>query len=196
MKFKDLLLPLALAFSTTWLIHYFFFSGSTSDEQLVRSGQTFKAPKTKQELKPLNTEVDFLDIHRQKPAQLSEVSTQWAVLVFSTDGASLERLEFKQVNLAGGGSLRTISAPAETERENRCFLVALAEKTPFYYDLISRQDLETKTELIYQAQFPDGVIEKKFTIYKHTFKIDLDLKVDAKQASDVELEPESFSHHQ
>jgi len=192
MNFKDLLLPLSLAMLTTFGVHYFFFSGNTSDpENNMRSGQSFTAPKTKQESKPLNAEISFSDTKESKPAQLSQIDTDGAVLVFSTDGGSLERLEFKHLGSCLACPIKTIDAPAQTERENRVFLVALGQKTPYYYDLINRQDKPDSVELTYRADFPDGVIEKKYTVYMHTYKIDLDIKIDSKNQT-AQLEPRIF----
>lgn len=193
MNFKELVLPLSLALLTTWGVHYFFFSKSAEqDTQCVKSGQGFIAPKTKQELKPLNTEVDFIDVARQKPAQLSEIETDDARLVFSTDGASLETLEFKRVANCPACPIQTIVAPSETERENRCFLVALGQETPFYYDLVERKDEQNSVVLTYQAPFNGGTITKKFIVYKNTFKIDLEVKVDAKAGQENTIEPRIF----
>ncbi|MDR3550153.1 MAG: membrane protein insertase YidC [Candidatus Babeliales bacterium] len=193
MNFKDLMLPLSLAMLTTWGVHYFFFSGNASqqDDQ-VRSGQSFIAPKTKQESKPLNAEIVFSDTKESKPAQLSHVETDGAVLVFSTDGASLERLEFKHLGSCLACPMKTIEAPTQTERENRAFLVALGNNTPYYYDLMSREDKPDSVELTYRAEFKDGVIEKKYTVYAHTYKIDLDIKLDIKNPLKIAVEPRVF----
>ena len=140
MNFKELVLPLSLALLTTWGVHHFFFSDSgQQDASGTKSGQGFIAPKTKQELKPLNTEIDFIDDGRQKPAELSEVQTSQARLVFSTDGASLETLEFKHVANCLACPIQTVVAATDTQKENRCFLVAFGQKTPFYYDLVERK---------------------------------------------------------
>jgi len=192
MNFKDLLLPLTLAMLTTWGVHYFFFNKTTTSDEEVRSGQSFIAPKAKKELNPLNSEVNFSDVKRPKPSLLSEVQTDGAVLVFTTDGATLESLTFKHVYNCPGCPMQTIEMPAETEKENRAFLLALGNETPYYYDLINRQDLDDKIQLTYQADFQDGRIEKKFTVYKDSYKIDLAIKVESKKAQEEKLEPRIF----
>lgn len=193
MNFKELVLPLSLAFLTTWGIHYFFFSPSGDQgEQCVKSGQGFIAPKTKQELKPLNTEIDFIDTVRQKPVELSEVETSQARLVFSTDGASLDTLEFKHVANCPSCPIQTITTSSEFERESRCFIVAIGQKTPFYYDLIERKDEQDIVQLVYKASFGDGNIIKKFTVYKNSFKLDLEVAIDAKRMDNNLIEPRIF----
>lgn len=192
MNFKEFVLPLSLALLTTWGVHHFFFSApGDQDAQEVKSGQGFIAPKTKQELKPLNTEIDFLDDNRQKVAERSEVETPEARLVFSTDGASLEALEFKHVANCLACPIQTITAPNDQQKENRCFLVAFGQKTPFYYDLVERKDEQDLVRLTYQAPFDGGTVTKKFTVYKNNFRIDLELMVDVKQGMNA-IEPRIF----
>jgi YidC/Oxa1 family membrane protein insertase len=180
MKFKDFIFPITLALITTWAIQYFFFGGSNSAEQ-TQSGQSFTAPKTRKELKPRNTEVDFVDVPRTKDALKTSVETKGARLTFSSDGAFLEKLEFKQIS-SGAGSLATIEPVSDTERETRALLLAFEQKTPFFYDLISRNETEDKIELVYQAPWEDGVVKKKFDIYKNTYKIDLDITIEGQKA--------------
>lgn len=179
MNFRDLLLPITLALITTFAIQYFFFGGSGNQEQ-TQSGQSFTAPKTKQELKPRNTEVDFVDAVREKDAVLTKIETKGARMTFTTDGAVLDHLEFKQVS-CGAGSLSTIASSAETEKENRCFMLAFNQKTPYFYTLMNKTETDDKIELVYQATHENSVIEKKFVIYKNTYKIDLDIKITGAQ---------------
>lgn len=191
MNFKELLLPLSLALLTTWVVHYFFFGPSGEQaSQGIKAGQGFIAPK--QELKPLNTEIDFVDAQRSKPAVNSEVETNAARLVFSTDGASLETLEFKHVANCPACPIKTIDTSSSTLRENRCFLVALGQRTPFYYDLVDRKDEHNAVHLTYQAPFDHGTVTKKFTVYKNTFKIDLQVTIDAKSADAAAIQPRIF----
>jgi YidC/Oxa1 family membrane protein insertase len=179
MKFKELLLPVALALITTWAIQYFFFQSSGEQSEQVQSGQSFTAPKTMTELKPRNTEVDFADVHRTKEAVRTEIKTKGAHLIFSTDGSSLEQLEFKQVS-SGAPSLKTISPLSDFEKERHCFLVAFPEKTPYFYDLIGKQEFDDKIEVAYQADYVGNTVLKKYTVYKNTYKIDLELEIKPK----------------
>lgn len=193
MNFKELLLPLTLALLTSWAIQHFFFNKSTDDQQeQVKSGQSFVAPKTKQELKPINTEIDFIDNERVIPSQYAQVETKGAHLIFSTDGASLERLEFKKMSGCPGCPLSTITPPAQTEKETRCFLVALNQNTPYYYELAERVDNDASVVLTYKAALSNGTIQKKFTVYKETYKIDLELKIALKNAENMQIEPRIF----
>lgn len=182
MKFKDFVIPVGLALLTTWVIQHYVLSPSGSQQAAaVKSGQGFVAPKEKRELKPLNTEIDFYDNEAHKELQHVIVETHGAKLVFSNHGASLDSIEFMRINGSiGGGSLSTITAPTEGDRDNRCLLVALNQKTPYYYDLVAKQDSQDKVELTYQAETPDALVQKKFTVYKNSFKLDVDLTLEPK----------------
>jgi len=193
MNYKELVLPLSLALLTTLGVHYFFFSSKeTCEESGIKSGQGFIAPKTKRELKPLNTEIDFVDTERSKPAERSEIETNDARLVFSTDGASLESLEFKHVANCLACPIQTLPIVGAAARENRCFLVGLGQRTPFYYALLERKDAQDTVQLTYQAPFDGGTITKKFVVHKNMFKIDLEITIDAKSSVDQSLEPRIF----
>lgn len=191
MKIKDLLLPLGLALITTWLIQYFFFGKQGGEENShVQSGQSFMAPHATQELKPLNVEIDFVDKKRSAPVVFSEVETEGARLVFSTDGASLERFEYKHMVDGHERLIDTVFPVSETEREDRCFLIAFAEKTPYFYQLIDRTDNENTVRLTYNAPFEGGNIQKTFTVYKDSYR--LDLNVDIKVKDGFSVEPRIF----
>lgn len=186
MKFKDFVLPVGLALLTTWIIQHYVFppTGSVQQEVAVKSGQGFTAPKVKQEYKPINTEIDFYDNEVATELQRTVIETQGAKLVFTNHGAALETIAFTQVDGAVGGAvLSTVQTPAEADRDGRCFIVGLNEKTPYFYTLAEKQESEDKVELTYAAETSDVSITKKFTVYKKTFKIDLDLTVAPKKGT-------------
>ncbi|HZW61956.1 MAG TPA: membrane protein insertase YidC [Candidatus Babeliales bacterium] len=180
MNVKELLVVVLLALITTWGIDYLLYKRGTNQEAEVKSGQQFVAPKVVQEAKPLNVEVDFIDIKRPAPAVVTEIETDYARMVFSTDAASLERLEFKPTVEGIQREMTTIFPVAETDRDKRCFLVALQETTPYYYTLVSNRDLGNTIELVYRAECAQGVINKTFTIYKQLYKINLLLSLEPK----------------
>ncbi len=112
-----------------------------------------------------------------KRQQETEVDTPLANYIFSTDGATLERVLYKRMVNGKTMLLGTLFPPAETDKENRGFLVAFDEKTPYYYQLASRTENEQQVLLTYQAKTPEFTVEKIFTIYKQIYQIDLDLHV-------------------
>jgi YidC/Oxa1 family membrane protein insertase len=104
-----------------------------------------------------------------------------ATLVFSSDGASLDRLIFKRPIDSSVKFLTTVYPVAETEKEQRCFLVGLNEKTPYYYTLTDRQETDEVVQLEYQYESPkkDIRLHKKYMIFKKTHKIILTLMIDS-----------------
>lgn len=189
MNMRDMFLIICVALGTSWAIEYFMGSKKAAvQEEEERSGQSFMAPKARQEFKPLNTEIDFIDVRRSEPAVTTTVETAHALYDFSTDGGSLDRLRFKRQLQDTQGTIATIFPTTDSERENRCFLVALADKTPFFYKLVDRIDRDSSVDVIYEAETPEARIRKVFTVYNDSYKIDLTLSVAAKKEG-LPLEP-------
>lgn len=191
MNFKEMIVPFVLAFTAAWAIQHFVLnrflpSGQAATEKVA----TFVAPQTELACKPLNTEVDFIDTTKSPTINRTLVETVWGQAVFSTEGASLERLTFKRIIDGSELMLSTVEPLATTQKEERCFLVAFEEKTPFYYDLIDRRENDTQIQLEYQAVTSNATVHKTFIIYKDVYKIDLKLAVETK--GDHALVPRIF----
>lgn len=182
MNMKDFLFVVIMAFITTWTVDYFFWGRKPFQMQQENvAGQEFQAPQHKRELKPLNREIDFIDTSRSAEAELYTVETDLARYTFSTDGGALESLIFKRNQDGKHIELVTITQHPETEREQRCFLVALDEKTPFFYTMHEVRELEDRVILEYKANTHDVSITKAFTVHKQTHRIDLALTVHSKK---------------
>jgi len=179
MNFKDLLLPIGLALLTTFAIQYFFLGGSKKgpDGGGVRSGQSFTAPRSRQEQQPLKREIDFIDEKRLHKEETITVETNLATLEFSNDGASLERVEIKRKINGKASLIGTVFPPME--REDKCFLVALNEKTPYYYKFIGTSETDSAIEVRYRYTSPasDVNINKTYTIFKETYKLNLKIEL-------------------
>lgn len=188
MNVKDLVLPIGLAIVSVFALHY-FFPGSTSKEGVE---STFIAPREKKEYKPLNVEVDFYDQKRTAQLRITDCETDWAYISFSTDGASLESIDFKRESNGHIKTIRTVFPVADTERENRCLLVALQNATPFFYTLLSSEENDTSYELIYVGSNDECVVQKRFDIDKHRPKIDLSIEVAPKNGNNSRIEPRVF----
>lgn len=190
MKFKELLPRLIGALIITIALQYFFAPGKSEDiTDKPRSGQRFTAPRVAelQNLKPLNTEVDFLDKARGNNPITTSIATEHARYEFSSDGATLERVEFKR-NWGGNvGYLNTLATSSnKTERDQGALLVALDQKTPYYFDLIEKKEEDDRWLITYKADFGDGVLYKTFEIYKNVFRIDLDLIIEPRGAQAIQ----------
>jgi YidC/Oxa1 family membrane protein insertase len=183
MNIKELLIPLSLALITTYAIHYFFFA----PKQTKEDDHAFIAPKSKS---PLNTEIDFIDERRTKPTELTPVTTSWGSIVFSTEGASINSLDFRRVVNGKEQDFRTIFPLADTQKEERSLLVAFQEETPYYYSLINKQEQPAYVEITYQATTSRAQVTKKFLVYKNLCKIDLQLTITPKK--DQKIEPRIF----
>lgn len=188
MNMRDLVLPISLAFVSVILLNHFFPSSSSKES----TESTFIAPRERKEYKPLNVEVDFYDQQRVAHRQVTDCDTAWAHVSFSTDGASLDSIDFKRESNGSSTTVRTIFPVADTEREDRCFLVALQYATPFNYTLLSAEENDANYELIYVGGNEDCVIQKLFTIDKHNPRIDLSIEIAPKSGHHAPIEPRIF----
>lgn len=184
MNMKDFLVPVGCAFIMVIALNY-FFPGNTGAQQET----SFIAPREKKEYRPLNVEVDFLDEKSTASHVLTDVETDWGLLQFSTNGASLESADFKRESNGTIQTIRTIFPVAETERQNRCFLVGLQDATPFYYTLISEQENDSMHSLVYASGNDECVVQKTFIIDKNNPKIDLLVEIVPKNDARIGIEP-------
>jgi YidC/Oxa1 family membrane protein insertase len=184
MNMRDLVLPISLAFVSVILLNHFFPSNSSKES----AESTFIAPREKKEYRPLNVEIDFYDQKRAAHTQLTDCETEWGHLSFSTDGASLDSVDFKRESDGRITTVRTVF-PVADGRENRCFLVALQNATPFYYTLLSQEESDNSYELLYVAGNEECVVQKLFTIDKHNPKIDLSIEIAPKSGHHDKIEP-------
>ena len=187
MKFNNLVISVGLAFLTTITLHYFFGSKPQIDQQLAtQSGQKFIAPKEVEvEInKPLNLEVDFFDEYSRQIPVVTNLETEYARYSFSTEAASLKHAEFKKNWGGQAGYLSTIFPPSNVEKERLCFLVALNKKTPYHFTLLDKQESNETFKLTYKSDFDGGFLYKIFTIYKHTYQIDLTITLEPKNANE------------
>ncbi len=172
---KNFVLPftLALIFTVTWK----YFSNkpeNVTNDSSLKTGQSRVAPKIQEVHRPLDFEVDFWDTEKPLENKLTTVETDFARYDFSTHGAAIETAEFKHFVNNKHLFLKTINANL---KEDRCLLVAFAEKTPFYYNLVDLKDNNEDFIITYESNFSAGSILKKFTVYKHINKIDLEVSL-------------------
>jgi len=192
--FRSLLIGFFVLIST-WTFEYFFFGKKTAQDSEFRAGQSFVASSKPLDIRPLNTEVDFVDrdIERPIPVEHEIIDTDTARLTFSNQGATLERLEFKRTTTGRATILTTVYPVSEVDRENRCFLVAFEEKTPFNYQKIAHTDERDHVELVYQASSKYHIVTKTFIVHKNSYQIDLKLEVAPQHGqTDVHYRPRIF----
>jgi len=140
--------------------------------------------------RPLNREVDFVSGKVRKAPVETEVDTSWGQLVFTTNGATLDRIGFRRMINSHERMSYTISPAGQFEREDRCFLVVFDEQTPYYYELVDRRESNEDVLLVYEARGPQANVKKTYAINKKLCTVDLTLEVEPR--GDTKLTPRLF----
>ncbi len=172
MNLKDMIVPFLLAVVTTWALHYFFFGKKETEPQYQ-----FSAPQSAVECKPLQKEVTFASAIKLGTPTITPIETSWGYLEFTTEGATLNRLEFKRIVNGVAHNIGTIFPLEQQERAHRAFLVTLSEETPYVYHLRHTGADDATVTVVYEATSSDAIISKAFTIYKNIHQIDVKISV-------------------
>ncbi len=185
MNVKDLLFVMVMALISTWAFEYFFFGKKPFQHaaEVTQAGQQFQAPGQKRELKPLNREINFIETKQLEALQEYTVETDHAIYSFSTEGASLDHLVFKEARDGKNIELTTIHPAGETERTQRCFLLAFNEETPLFYTLAGHREEDDRVVVVYKAETPAASITKTFIVFKHTYQLDLVVELHPKKGA-------------
>src|SRR5690606_17248862 len=120
----------------------------------------------------------------------TDIATSWGLATFSTNGASLESIDFTRDIDGVTKTIRTVFPCSETDRKGRCLLVAFDQKTPFYYKLASVIDEQDDYKVMYEYDSEDVSVRKTFVVDKSCPKINLILDVTPK--SEKRIEPRIF----
>lgn len=184
MKFKDLIIPLALSLITVWAIQSFFIKEPDKGNAQPRPGQSFVAPTQQEMTKPLQTKFAFVPL--EDKGIETEVATEYGTALFSSRGAVLDELTFKRIL----SSKERILTPISASEQCPAFSLAFDQVAPSHYMLLNRTDTDEGTNLHYKAETPESVITKKFTIHRTLPKIDLEITVEPRGQS--ELQPRLF----
>jgi len=187
---RKFLFAMFLSFFTVWFVQYYFLEKhpptGPSSEQVV-PGQAYKVP-TQQELnQPLNLEVDFIDKKITQKEDVVQLSTDYSVLSFSNYGGVLSSIDFKDYRGKNKTYLRTVHKKSFYEREQIFFLLALEEKTPYFYNLVCKEELDNKFILSYQAEVNGWLIKKNYIIYKQNYRLDVDLAFEKKSKEKMNI---------
>ncbi|MBS1987722.1 membrane protein insertase YidC [Candidatus Dependentiae bacterium] len=185
---KNLVFALALTWVTMQLFGYFFGSKTDIKQGEIRPGQQAQALMAEELFKPLNLDVSFAE--QKVPAEEdTEIGTDYCNMLFSSHGAVLQSIDFKEHLNKNGKPLRTIfdrGSMDEEQRKKGCFLLAFEDKTPYFYKLIATNRGVEKTDLIYQAHHEGWTITKTFGIYKKSYQLDVTLAFESdKKHSDI-----------
>jgi YidC/Oxa1 family membrane protein insertase len=182
MNVKNLIVPFILAVITTWALQYFFFGKKEASEQYQ-----FAAPQSAIECLPLKKDVDIALPAKLSTPTVTPIETAWAHLEFTTDGATLDRFEFKRMSNRSTQFIGTIFPQERSEIINRTFLVALPTVTPFIYTFDGIKDEGSTISLRYAAASDQAVIYKTFIVYKKMCQIDVKIEVEPLRQTNVRL---------
>jgi YidC/Oxa1 family membrane protein insertase len=184
MRFKDYLLPLIAAVGIAMVVQYYMTDKTKKVDAVAKiaPGREHYAPDVEDAHRPLQFDVDFDESAAiDHKAEITEIATDYAQYSFSTDGGVLDQISF---NHQVSGPHASLASILPSNKESRCFLLALAEKTPYYYELIEKKELDDFFELVYQSDASVGKIIKKYKVYKHTCQVDVHVSVEPKVATD------------
>jgi len=159
------------------LIFCFAWLSSTAVVYVARKF-IFKSEAPAQEVVVLAKNIEFDSEPQSIPATLTTIDSPLATWTFSTHGASLEQVVYKREQPPASFSFLPVLE--QQERERRTFLVALDQKTPYYYTLKGVDEDDEKAVITYAVNAELANIEKTYTVDKRSFKIDLTLKVTPK----------------
>ncbi|KKP35777.1 MAG: Membrane protein insertase YidC [candidate division TM6 bacterium GW2011_GWF2_32_72] len=189
MNFKEYLLPFLFVFLTTYFVQKYFLSPHI-DPSKAEDGSSFVAPEGAVQNVSVNTEVDFYDKGLNAAEVITSIETNLGLYKFSNHGAALVELSFKKELAGKPGLMENIVMPSQFDRENRTFLLALDEKTPYVYELVKKEDLADRVSLVYKASTDQAIVEKRFDIFKDSYKIDLNVSLEPKKG--IALSPRIF----
>ncbi len=205
MNFRNLLIPLLLSITTVLLLRQFFnIDKNKLDSSQIQSGTDHIAPTAddqdlmKDVHRRLKFEVDFIDDEPVVPVVKTAIETEFARYSFSSEGAALESAELKHDINGQADQAVWLDVVKAQAREDRCFLLAFENKTPYNYRLVSHdQNLVNQANsdnssakvavcdakdvfetLTYQADFATGTVTKKFYVYKRLCRLDLEISLE------------------
>jgi len=187
MKFKEILYTALFIMIGTWIVQALIIKNQpeAAEVEQVKPGQSFVAPKKEQLVRPLMTEVDFLDSDLSCVVQGVQVDTARAGIQFSTCGAIISRFESKRLPTREE-PLTIIESDPANERERGAFLVAFHEKTPYNYTLISDTKKDGVYTTVFKAETDFCFIQKEFRFYDDSCKIDLILTLEPRNHQEVQ----------
>ncbi len=179
MNMRDLVGPLLLAFGLTFL--------TRSIWEWYRAPQIdvgFVAPLSKVEQEPLYLEIDFDDSQKAIQEEKQLIKTDFASYEFSNHGGCVTQLALSR-NKGDDQAFTTINNPSDAQKENRAFLVALDQKTPYYYSLSDQTEDDTTIKIVYTATNQMATIAKTFIVYKNRHELGFELSIVPKKGQSV-----------
>lgn len=172
---RKLLFAILMSLSTIWIYNYFGKKDKPNDLQNIRPGQAYSIPSAADIARPINVEVDFVDNKITEKEVIKHFQTDFCNVAFSNYGGVISDIEFKKHLGKSDTPLRTIYKKSFYEREQTAFLLALDEKTPYFYKFVDSNEHDDSFDVTYSADSSGWLIKKTYTFYKDSYKVDLDI---------------------
>jgi YidC/Oxa1 family membrane protein insertase len=196
---RKILTAIVLSATTVLCLHYFFqprkaeeARGVVSLPETVKPGQAYKVPRMEDLAKPVKREIDFVDKKRTDDEVVTSIETDLCSLSFSTYGGVLGNLDFKKHKGITKKPLRTIYPKTFYEQEQGCFLLALNEKTPYFYQLVGTEQKDDTIHVRYQVNANGWMIKKTFVIDKNSYQLKLLLEFNPTSSKPEAIAPRLF----
>ncbi|MBD3231569.1 membrane protein insertase YidC [Candidatus Dependentiae bacterium] len=192
---RKLLFAMGLTIATLMIFHYFNtpdHKNKTTVPVDVRPGQSYKVPTAQDLAQPINTEIDFVDKKISQKEEIKKIDTDLYEISFSNYGGVISTVDFKKHLGKKDVPLRTIHHKNFYEREDSAFLLALDEKTPYFYNFKETKELEDSHYITFEAVTSDWIINKIYKVHKKIYKIDLELVFEPKSKEIKSIQPRLF----
>lgn len=202
---SKLFFPVLMAVSTVWAVQWYFGRNAGQpvqqgvvniSERAEASGGVVKVQKTKDLMRPLVTDVEFMQQKATGAEEITRVETKNVIATFTNFGGQLKELSFKNHLGRNRKPLKTTYDRGvfdEQEGVKHCFLMALDKDTPYVYSLERYEQHDGRHVIEYRAQNNHWDIRKTFTLNDISYNVDVDFSVTTKQKNDdEEMHPRLF----
>jgi YidC/Oxa1 family membrane protein insertase len=189
---RKLLFVVTMTSLTMIAFHYWSYKSPSQQQEQAASGQSFRIPSQEEMLKPLNREIDFSDGKVTEAEEKIEIESDLYLVNFSSHGGMVSSVDFKKRTGKYKTPLRTITPKDFFVREEGSFLLALNEKTPYFYKQISSYDDMQARRVVYETETQDWKITKTYSIEKGSYSIDVSLDFEPKRKDVEPIQPRLF----
>lgn len=194
---RRVLFAIALSFAVVWLFQRFIQKDTVPQDQgasgQVKAGQIYTAPAKATWHREPKLEIDFVDTEvKEDQEQALTVQTPLYEAKFTNFGGILQSLAFSKHKGKAKTPLVSISSDSIEQREEGCFLLALDEKTPYLYKLISQEKIENSHKIVYETEADEWLLRKTYVLHDGSYKIDMLLDFEPKKKEVQPLLPRLF----
>lgn len=193
---------MVLSVITVWVINYMTQrqvplqnkeGGEIVLNAQVQVGQSVSVPTREALFAPLNFST-VAPAQEKSESQLIPVSTKKAELVFSSHGAVLSQVSYREHKGKIGPlfSVNNYNQEGYVRYADGLFLLGFEQSTPRNYQLTSKQEHATHTDITFVAQHQGWEVVKTYTIYHDTYKIDLTIDCQRTERAVGDLQPRLF----